>query len=89
MQRIKVLRNLGRGLPDFTEHQVVEVDDEVAADLCNRGLAEIVTPTLKAVPQEPLKGIPPEEPAEGSVEKSEVDLKDYSHKARRAKADGN
>ncbi len=56
--QIEVLRSLGRGLPSFSEGQVVEVDNETGEALCSKGLAVAV---IQAVPPEPIKGIPPKQ----------------------------
>lgn len=84
--KIRVLRNLGRGLPDFTEGQVVDVADEVAQALIDRFLAEAIEPKLKAVPPEPqLKAVPDE----GSVEKATADVESYRDKVKgKKKANG-
>ena len=76
--RIKVLRNLGYGLPDYTEGQVVDVEQELGESLCQRGLAEQI---IQAVPQSPLKAVPPV-PEIGSVEQAEADLKTYRNKQK-------
>lgn len=60
--KIRVLRNLGRSLPQYTEGQVVEADDDVAVSLVAKGLAvqlEQKKP-VKAVPSEPVKAKPAE-----------------------------
>lgn len=46
--QIKVLRNLGRGLPPYKEGQVVTVSDTVGADLVKRDLARVI----EAIPKE-------------------------------------
>lgn len=51
--RIKVLRNLGRGLPSYKEGQVVEVESAEGEKLCKLNLAEVVESKLKAVPAKP------------------------------------
>ena len=57
MKRIQVLRNLGLGLPRFTEGQTVEVDDQIGEQLIGMGLAV----ELLGVPPvgELLTGVPP------------------------------
>ena len=40
--KIKVLRNLGSGLPAYKEGQVVEADSEICEKLCKLGLAVLV-----------------------------------------------
>lgn len=85
MTKIKLLRSPGPLAPGLAEGQITEVDDGLAEALCQRNLAEVVgKPTLKAVPSEPLKGVPPAE--EGTVEKAEDDFRNYSQKHRKAKA---
>lgn len=42
--KIKVLRNLGAGLPSLKEGQTVDVDCDFGGELCKRGLAIDVTP---------------------------------------------
>lgn len=51
--RIKVLRNLGRGLPSYKEGEVVDVEPAEAARLCKLNLAEVVESKIKAVPAKP------------------------------------
>lgn len=41
MPKITVLRNLGQGLPDYTEGQTVNVSNEEADQLCQLGLATL------------------------------------------------
>lgn len=65
--KIKVLRNLGAGLPSLKEGQTADVDAAVGGELCKRGLAiDITPPTAKAVATEPPKEIHavPEPPAD-------------------------
>lgn len=54
---IRVNRNLGAGLPNYTEAQVVDVCDEEGEMLCKRGLAVqigVANPAaIQAVPPEP------------------------------------
>jgi len=45
---ITVLRNLGPGLPDYKEGQVVEVNDKEGDDLIKAGLA-----LIKGIPKKP------------------------------------
>lgn len=69
---------------DFTQCQAgqsLEVSDELAAALLDRGLIE--PPEIHAVPPvAELQAIPPE----GSVEKATDDLKRYIRKAKREKS---
>ena len=59
--KVKVLINLGRGLPDLSEGEVADVDNETAEMLIRRGLAQSVEPKSKAKPKaEKLKATPPE-----------------------------
>lgn len=41
--KIRVLRNLGRGLPDYHEGQEVEVKEAVGEELARQGLAVILS----------------------------------------------
>lgn len=52
--KIKVLRNLGAGLPDYTEGQEVCVEDNEGRALCKRGLAVLLeeTPVKKEQPKQ-------------------------------------
>lgn len=45
--KLTILRNLGRGLPDYTEGQTVDVDDHEAQELLEKGLAEPADPKAK------------------------------------------
>jgi hypothetical protein len=47
MPKIKVLRNLGQGLPDYREGQTVQVSNEVADQLCGLSLATLAESTPK------------------------------------------
>ena len=79
MKRIRVLRNLGAGLPRLSEGQEVDVEDSDCQRLVDLGLAVL----LRAVPPvADLIGVPPEE---GSVEHATEKLKAYRARARRAK----
>lgn len=47
--KIKVLRNLGAGLPSLKEGQTADVDDQTGKTLCKRGLAlDLSPPQAKA-----------------------------------------
>lgn len=71
--RIKVLRNTGANLPNFTEGQVADVSDDVAELLCGLRIAEI----LHAIPDEPVRAVPdsPGIQAYGTVEHATEKLK--------------
>lgn len=88
MEKIKLLRSPGRIAPGLAEGQEADVEEKLADELVRRNLATRIDKTIKAVPDAPLRGVPPAEPDAGSVEKAETDLKDYSQRARRTKADG-
>ena len=49
--KIRVLRNLGSGLPPFRENQVVDVGEEEAEALIGAGLAEAAA-KVKRTPEE-------------------------------------
>ncbi len=63
--KVKILINLGRGMPDYTEGQVIETGDAEGLALLGAGLAEMIEPskpvvkaiakpaTLEAVPEPP------------------------------------
>lgn len=54
--RIRVLRNLGRGLPPLKEGQVADVDDAMGEKLVRQRLAE----QIHSVVQKPIRAIPPD-----------------------------
>lgn len=56
---IKILRNLGAGLPDYKEGQVVDAEDKLAGELLRRRLAE----HAEAKASKPPKPAPKAEPA--------------------------
>lgn len=82
--KVKVLRNLGLGMPSLKEGQEADVDEALGEQLIKRSLAVAVGgKSLKGVPPAPLKAVPPEEPEEpedGTIEKAEADLKAYRDK---------
>ncbi len=56
--KIRILRNLGLGLPQYNEGQEIDLDDAAASDLVSKGLAEVVlrtvaVPSLTTSPPEP------------------------------------
>lgn len=60
--KIRVLRNLGKDLPDYREGQEVEVRDALGEELAKKGLAEIVS---ASAPKKTKKSEPkPSEPEE-------------------------
>lgn len=81
--KIRILRNLGLGMPSLAEGQETDVDEELAELLIKRNLAEPLS--LKAVPKPTLKGV--SEPPEGSVEKATRDVQEYAAKAKGKKSE--
>lgn len=74
--KIRVLRNLGRGLPDYCEGETRDVDDNEGGSLVKRGLAICLDapPVVKAVAPKPEIA---EAKAASVPEKVAGDLKSY------------
>ncbi len=53
--RIKVLRNLGAGLPDYQEGQTVDCSESEAKSLAQKGLAEIIEKPAAHAKSKPAK----------------------------------
>ena len=77
--KIKVLANLGRGLPDYKEQQIVEVDDEAGQALIDQGLA-----IIHGVPKKPKITAPAPEPVDLNEENSDT-VKRYKAKGKESK----
>ena len=83
--RIKVLRNLGRGLPPYKENQVVEVDEAEGKRLVD---AKLAVPTDEDETEDEIRAVPGTaaigraKAPRGSVERATEDLKE----SRRASA---
>ena len=81
--RVRVLRNLGRGLPDYREGQAVTVSEAEGKRLLSAGVVEIIEatpakPTVKAVPtrttaKPEVKPQPKTTTADSATKKEQVD----------------
>lgn len=69
--KYKILRNLGIGLPDHREGEVVTLDEEMATKLILKGLA--VPVEIKGVPKPKTEA----KPAIGSVETAGKSFESY------------
>ena len=80
--KIKVLMNLGRGLPDYKDQQIVELDDSEGQALIDKGLAV----KIEAIPKKPKITAPAPDPVDLTVENSDT-MKRFKAKGRKPKRD--